>query len=78
MRVIVTLDGGLIQDIIADEPIDDILVIDYDCDGVDEELTRDIDGTECFISRWGSSAPDKATKEYVDKEFKAFNTPEED
>lgn len=50
-RIVITMDGGLIQHICADRPEDiQLIVVDYDVQGTDEETVRVYFGE-------GSSAP---------------------
>ncbi len=51
--IVITMDGGLIQEI-EGIPQDVVIVVrDYDVEGVDEDdLTKDENGNECFESIW--------------------------
>lgn len=50
--VIITVEGGVIQDV--DLPEDVVVIVrDYDCEGFDEDLLiKDEDGNECIESVW--------------------------
>ena len=67
MRLAIIVEGGVVQAIISDDPkalaaaIDDILLVDYDTDGADDNETTPVDqgdGTtaRAFVSRWGHIA----------------------
>jgi hypothetical protein len=56
MRIVVCLDGGLVTSVVAAAPLD-VLVVDYDVEGADEEDLDEIDqgdGTvaDAAVSRW--------------------------
>jgi len=53
--IYIVMDGGLVQDVITDDPKADsgetVAVIDYDVEGADlEDLTVMADGTEAYLS----------------------------
>jgi len=60
-RVVVVMDGGLIQDVMCDSPVS-ILVVDYDVEGADEDQVVEIlqtlyeDYAEATLSMWEPSA----------------------
>jgi len=43
-KVVITLDGGIVQDILSDVPID-VIVIDYDVEGIEEDRLTQIPQT---------------------------------
>jgi hypothetical protein len=58
-RVVVTMEGGIIQDVSASDPsIVDVIVLDFDVEGVPSDELSVIERTEtsgqaCSASRWG-------------------------
>lgn len=49
-RIVIVMDGGLIQNIISEQPVE-IYTVDYDIEGVDEDhpmLTK-LSGDDCLI-----------------------------
>ena len=46
-KVIVKLDGGLVQEMISEIPLE-VLKLDYDVDGADEDELIKVDGEKCF------------------------------
>lgn len=49
-RIVIFMDGGLIQDVVADEPTE-VYVVDYDTEGVDEDhpyMTK-FSGDDCIL-----------------------------
>jgi hypothetical protein len=72
-KVVITVEGGLIQCIDSEVPLD-VAVLDFDIDGADsEELTEyeDTGGhiTNAFLSSWGVSG-DKVIVDHVFKQLK--------
>jgi hypothetical protein len=51
MKMIITVEGGLIQNITTDTKISelDLSVIDYDTEGAEVEDLNRINGIECFL-----------------------------
>lgn len=65
-RIAIIMEGGLIQDILADEEVD-ITIIDYDTEGTEEEDLTEVpqnDGTsvEVFIGYPNVDLSDEARK----------------
>lgn len=52
VKVLIQMDGGIIQSITSDEPIE-VYVIDYDTEGVenDHPFLTSFDGDECLLGR---------------------------
>lgn len=48
MRMVITMEGGIIQDIIADNECD-ILIVDYDTEGAD---TRDLTSVQQYDGKF--------------------------
>ena len=76
-RIVITMDGGLIQGINTEHPTD-IIVVDYDLKGItNEEYKENVkkikypDGNfdEAFINDWLNISPEP---EFVDHIFKQF------
>ena len=52
-KIIIFVQGGLIQDIQGVPKGLKIMIYDYDIDGLDEkELTKDGKGKDCYIKEW--------------------------
>ena len=45
IRLLILLDGGLVQDVLADKPGVEVAVLDMDLDGVDEEVDEVVEVT---------------------------------
>ena len=62
-RVLVTMEGGLIQDVTSDLPVD-VLVLDFDTDGADEDRIYAIPNPplldDAYVSEWQPYEPDGA------------------
>ena len=71
-RVVITLEGGLVYNILADKEIE-LLIIDYDTEGLDKEFLTDIWGDEAYLTR--STA--EVSPKYVDRLFKTFDPDKE-
>ena len=53
LEVIITVSGGVADLILKPRGIA-VSILDYDVEGVDEErISKDADGEECCVSRWG-------------------------
>lgn len=55
MKIVVTVEGGVIQDVLASHPGVEVIIVDLDADQYDEAHEgRDLspeDGSECIITR---------------------------
>lgn len=51
-EIIVTVDGGVVQDIQGIPPGIVVEVRDYDCEGTDETTTKDADGKTMIVGRF--------------------------
>lgn len=47
-RIIVKLEGGLPQEVGSDKPVD-LIILDYDTEGCDEDDLIEVDGEQCFL-----------------------------
>ena len=59
MKIVVVVDGGCVTDIMSDTPGVDVVLVDYDTDGVAEDLLVQIpqdDGTTAAASCWKGPA----------------------
>ena len=48
-KVIITMEGGLIQNVITDTDVD-VTIIDYDAEGADEEELRQVYGDDAYVT----------------------------
>jgi hypothetical protein len=67
-RIVIIIEGGLVQQVLSDgEPVT-VAVVDYDVEGADlDDLTK-LDGEDAFISHWTADNSDPA---FVDRAFAA-------
>lgn len=50
-RIVIKMEGGLIQEIGSDQPVT-VLLLDYDIEGADEEDLITVDGEQCSPTQW--------------------------
>lgn len=54
-RVVIEIDGGLVQDVCSDVPID-VIILDYDVEGCDDDRVKTldfmVDPREAYVSWW--------------------------
>lgn len=62
-RMVITMNGGIIQYVSSDIDID-ILLIDYDIDDTDDDYIKIVNGTEAFVTIF---KPDDVNSKIVDK-----------
>ena len=77
MNIVITVQGGVIQDISMDEPLDaEIFVIDYDTEGALDEDTWSIEQDDpnnlgstkrAFVSRWGAGRAESCVLKSLEK-----------
>ncbi len=48
-RVIITMDGGLIQHIMADQEGIEVMVLDFDTEGGDNERIKEFEGNPVYV-----------------------------
>ena len=82
VRVFVIMEGGVIQNVLADDPdIVDVVVVDYDVDGGDPENTTQVpqqwdgkvtDFSPAYVTRWPVNGFDTPTKALEDKADEMF------
>jgi hypothetical protein len=48
-RVVITMDGGLIQHIMADQQGIEVMVLDFDTEGGDEERIKEFEGNPVYV-----------------------------
>ena len=51
-RIVIHINGGLIQGVVSDQGGIDFKVIDHDLDGAPEEETQEISGEEVLITQY--------------------------
>jgi hypothetical protein len=71
-RIVITMDGGIVQNIIANHGDVEIALIDYDIDSMEEDRLTEIsqgDGTKEKAYAWVASAPDGVDSQRVDQLF---------
>lgn len=61
-RIVIYMDGGVIQNVVADEPIE-IYVVDYDVEGVEEDAPffTKLSGDDCMLFPVEPEIDDHAT-----------------
>ena len=70
--LIITVEGGLIQDILTDNPQllkEDCIVVDYDAEGCDDSVTT-VNGDDCCPCRYEIR---EVSREYCDDIVKTTN-----
>ncbi len=48
-RVVITMDGGLVQHIMADQEGIKVMVLDYDTEGGDNERIKEFEGDAVYV-----------------------------
>ena len=48
-RVVITMDGGLIQHIMADQEGIEVMVLDFDTEGGDDERITEFEGNPVYV-----------------------------
>ena len=48
-RVVITMEGGLIQHVMADTEDVQVMVLDYDTEGGDDERIKEFEGSPVYI-----------------------------
>ena len=48
-RVVITMDGGLIQHIMADQEGIEVMVLDFDTEGGDNERIKEFEGNPVYV-----------------------------
>ncbi|MBI4966221.1 MAG: hypothetical protein HY913_23280 [Desulfomonile tiedjei] len=48
-RVVITMEGGLIQHIMADQEGVEVMVLDFDTEGGDDERIREFEGNPVYV-----------------------------
>jgi len=66
VRVVIGVEGGLVTGVSADRPVE-VLVLEYDTDGVEEDQISVIDGEECCTGYFSADLlPDVVAKCFED------------
>ena len=50
-KIIVFLEGGLIEEVMTDQDAE-VMIVDYDLDGLGEDEIKMVDGKEAYIHRF--------------------------
>ena len=50
-RVVITMEGGLIQHIMADQEGIEVMVLDFDTEGGDDERIKEFEGNPVYVSQ---------------------------
>jgi hypothetical protein len=50
-KVVITMEGGLIQHIMADQEDIDVMVLDFDTEGGDDERIKEFEGNPVYVSQ---------------------------
>lgn len=73
VRVVITMEGGLIQHIMADTKDVQVFVLDFDTEGGDDERSGNSRETRCTSSRgwmtWTRRGSMKSKQPYLNKTF---------
>jgi len=48
-RVVITMDGGLIQHVMADQEGVEVMVLDFDTEGGDNERIKEFEGNPVYV-----------------------------
>jgi len=48
-RVVITMEGGLIQHIMADQEGIEVMVLDFDTEGGDDERIKEFEGNQVYV-----------------------------
>jgi len=48
-RVVITMDGGLIQHVMADQEGVEVMVLDFDIEGGDDERIKEFEGNPVYV-----------------------------
>jgi len=48
-RVVITIDGGLIQHVMSDQEGIEVMVLDFDTDGGDDERIKEFEGNPVYL-----------------------------
>ena len=48
-RVVITMDGGLIQHVMADQEGVEVMVLDFDTEGGDDERIKEFEGNPVYV-----------------------------
>jgi len=48
-RIVITMEGGLIQHIMADQVGIEVMVLDFDTEGGDDERIREFEGNPVYV-----------------------------
>jgi hypothetical protein len=48
-RVVITMEGGLIQHIMADQEDIEVMVVDFDTEGGDDERIKEFEGNPVYV-----------------------------
>jgi hypothetical protein len=48
-KVVITMDGGLIQHIMADQEGIEVMVLDFDTEGGDDERIKEFEGNPVYV-----------------------------
>lgn len=74
-KIILFMDGGVIQNVMADNENVDITLIDYDTDGAEEGVVS-VFGEDAFIGGWQPNKPGglEVNKESVDKHLEEIKS----
>ena len=48
-KIVIVLEGGLVQHIVADQEMD-VTVLDFDTEGIDEKHSTEVNGDEAYVT----------------------------
>jgi len=59
MKLIITIEGGMIKEVISEKDKMEITIIDYDSDGVEDEYIRTVEDQKAYITTMFSEVNDE-------------------
>jgi hypothetical protein len=68
MKVVVVVQGGIVQEVITDEELVDVVIVDRDTDGLSEDEVKVVDGKESYV--YGGLQRAETNPEKVEEIFK--------
>ena len=69
-RVVITMDGGLIQHIMADQEGIEVMVLDFDTEGGDDERIKEFEGNPVYVFQGVSDVDPERVDEIESALFK--------
>lgn len=64
-RIVIKIEGGVPREVGSDKPVD-LLILDYDVEGTDEDDLIEVDGEQCFFHEYYNLGKEK---DWVDRNW---------